>query len=36
MSLAAYNQATQTKYNWATIAQQWDHLFRSTLEIRKN
>ena len=33
MSLAAYRQATQPQYNWATIAQQWDRLFRSTLEI---
>ena len=33
MSLAAYRQATQPQYNWSTIAGQWDHLFRSTLEI---
>ncbi|MEM9275044.1 MAG: hypothetical protein AAGA80_19070 [Cyanobacteria bacterium P01_F01_bin.143] len=33
MSLAAYNQAKQPQYDWAAIAGQWDHLFRSTLEI---
>ena len=32
MSLAAYRQATQPQYNWARIAQQWDRLFRLTLE----
>lgn len=31
MSLAAYRNAIQPQYNWATIAQQWDQLFRSTL-----
>ena len=33
MSLAAYRNATQPQYNWVAVAQQWDHLFRSTLNL---